>query len=107
MALRPWLRLLLLMLGGFYLGGVCELNAEECRQNFAKECHEYVVARAGVEVPAAEAQPATPVAMRAVPRWRATPPATYAPAPAERAWPPAESPPPRRRRWLWCAVLQV
>ena len=42
MAPRPLFRLLLLLLGSFYLGSVCELDAAECRQNYAKETHEYV-----------------------------------------------------------------
>ena len=45
MSARLMLRLLTLLLGSFYLGSVCELDTEECKQNYAKECHAYVAAR--------------------------------------------------------------
>ncbi len=106
MSARVLLRLLTLLLGSFYLGSVCELDTEECKQNYAKECHAYVAARPEVDVPAA-AQPATQAAVVAAPRWRVLWAALF-PAPrADRAWPRAESPPPQQRRYLWCAVLQV
>ncbi|MEJ7660180.1 MAG: hypothetical protein WKG07_11435 [Hymenobacter sp.] len=40
------------LLGLLYLGGVCELDAAEARQNFAHESHEYVTAASTVDVPA-------------------------------------------------------
>ena len=107
MSVRILLRLLTLLLGSFYLGSVCELDTEECKQNYAKECHAYVAARPEVNVPAAAAQPATPAAVLAAPRWRIMWAAVFPATPADRAWPRAESPPPQQRRYLWCAVLQV
>jgi len=100
------LRLLVLLLGSFYLGSVCELDAEECRQNFAKECHAYVAARPEVTVPVAT-QPAAPAAVPFAPRWRSLWAAVFPATPTGRAGPRAERPPPRPRRYLWCAVLQV
>ena len=107
MSTRLLLRLLTLLLGSFYLGSVCELDVEECKQNFAKECHAYVAARPEVDVPAAATQPATPAAVLAAPRCRALWAAVFPATRADWAWPRAESPPPRPRRYLWCAVLQV
>ena len=107
MSARLLLRLLTLLLGSFYLGSVCELDAEECKQNVAKECHAYVAARPEVRVPAAATQPAAPAAVLAAPHWRALWAAVFPATPADRAWPRAESPPPQQRRYLWCAVLQV
>ena len=107
MSARLLLRLLTLLLGSFYLGSVCELDTEECKQNYAKECHAYVAARPEVTVPAAVEQPATPAAVLAAPRWRALWAAVFPATPAGRAWPRVESPPPQQRRYLWCAVLQV
>ena len=109
MAPRPLFRLLLLLLGSFYLGGVCELDAAECRQNYAKETHEYLVARAGVDVSAPAAQPdeapaALPVHwVEPVPRltFRSLPG-----SPASWSWV-ANPPPPVRRLYLRYAVLQV
>ena len=107
MSARALLRLLTLLLGSFYLGSVCELDAEECRQNYAKECHAYVAAHPGVDVPAAAGQLAIPTTVPAAPRWPAPGAAFFPPTRADRAWPRAQSPPPRPRRHLWCAVLQV
>ena len=107
MSARFLLRLLTLLLGSFYFGSVCELDTEECKQNYAKECHAYVAACFEVNVPAAAAQPATPVAVLAAPRWRIMRAAVFPATPADRAWPRVESPPPQQRRYLWCAVLQV
>ena len=106
MSTRLLLRFLTLLLGSLYLGSVCELDTEECKQNYAKECHAYVAARSEVTVPATP-QPATPAAVLAAPRWRALWAAVFPATPADRAWPRAESPPPQHRRYLWCAVLQV
>lgn len=109
MAPRPFFRLLLLLLGSFYLGSVCELDAAECRQNYAKETHEYVAARSGVDVLAPAAQPddvpaALPVHWNGpVPRpmFRGLPG-----SPASWPWV-ANPPPPLRRLYLRYAVLQV
>ena len=106
---RPFFRLLLLLLGSFYLGSVCELDAAECRQNYAKETHEYVVARPGVDVPAQATQPdevpdALPaqwVAPTSRPAFR-----PFAGSPASWPWV-ANPPPPVRRLYLRYAVLQV
>ena len=106
MSARLLLRLLTLLLGSFYLGSVCELDAEECKQNFAKECHAYVAARPEITIPATT-QPAAPVAVPAAPRWRALWAVVFPATPADRAWHHAKSPPPQQRRYLWCAVLQV
>ena len=106
MSLPALSRLLTLLLGSFYLGSVCELDTEECKQNFAKECHAYVAARPEVTVPAAT-QPAAPAAVLAAPRWQALWAVVFPATLAGRAWPRVESPPPQQRRYLWCAVLQV
>jgi hypothetical protein len=107
MSARLLLRLLTLLLGSFYLGGVCELDAAECRQNYAKECHEYVAARVEVDVPAA-VQAATPAAVLAAPLWRALWTVAYGGRPVLCAWARvANPPPPVRRLYLRYAVLQV
>ncbi|RSK38329.1 hypothetical protein [Hymenobacter perfusus] len=100
---------MLLLLGSFYLGGVCELDAAECRQNYAQETHEHVVARAGVDVSAPTAQPdevpdallAQWVAPTSRPAFR-----PFAGSPASWPWV-ANPPPPVRRLYLRYAVLQV
>ena len=102
-------RLMLLLLGSCHLGGVCELDAAECQQNYAKECHEYVVARPGVEVPTPAAQPDSAPAGRPK-QWTgpAIWPAFRGRAAATAPWPwAANPPPPMRRRYLRNAVLQV
>ena len=109
MAPRPLFRLLLLLLGSVYLGSVCELDAAECRQNYAKETHEYVVARSGVEVSAPAAQPDAGPAARLI-HWVAPGlrPAFRGLAGALAVWPwVANPPPPQRRLYLRYAVLQV
>lgn len=109
MAPRPLFRLLLLLLGSFYLGGVCELDAAECRQNYAKETHEYVVARSGVDVTTPAAQP-DEVADALPAQWVAPTPRLafrpFAGSPASWPWV-ANPPPPVRRLYLRYAVLQV
>ena len=109
MAARPLLRFLLFLLGSFYLGSVCELDAAECRQNYAKESHEHVAAYSDVDVSAPAAQP-DEVPARLPEQWVAP-----APRPAFRSlvgspasWPQvANPPPPVRRLYLRYAVLQV
>ena len=46
MHLRHLSRLLALLLGIFYPGGACELDAKECKQNYGKDSHDYVLAAA-------------------------------------------------------------
>ena len=46
MHLRHLSRLLALLLGIFCLGGACELDAKECKQNYGKESLDYVLAAA-------------------------------------------------------------
>ena len=109
MAPRPLFRLLLVLLGSIYLGSVCELDAAECRQNYAKESHEHVAACSDVDVSAPAAQP-DEVPARLPGQWVAP-----APRPAFRSlagspasWPRvANPPPPVRRLYLRYAVLQV
>lgn len=107
---RPLLRLLILLLGLLYLGGVCELDRDEARQNFAKECHDALLTVAAVDPPAAVATtPTRPGArQRPEPGQRAVWPGVRVGAGAGAGWPPAPAvPPPLWRRWLRCAVLQV
>ena len=108
MAPRPLFRLLLLLLGSFYLGSVCELDAAECRQNYAKETHEYVVARPGVDVSAPATQfDDAPAALAE--SWSGLPPRpSFRGLPGSPAsWPWVANPPPMRRLYLRHAVLQV
>ena len=111
MAARPLLRFLLFLLGSFYLGSVCELDAAECRQNYAQETHEHVVAQTGAELSTPVAQPdEAPAALPA--QWAAPAPAlrlafrSVADSPASWPWV-ANPPPPVRRLYLRYAVLQV
>ncbi|WP_035560084.1 hypothetical protein [Hymenobacter sp. IS2118] len=107
--LRLLFRSFAFLLGLLYLGGVCELDAAECRQNYAQETHEHVVARTSVDVSAPAAQPdEVPDALPA--RWVAptSRPAfrPFAGSPASWPWV-ANPPPPVRRLYLRYAVLQV
>lgn len=109
MAPRPFFRLLLLLLGSFYLGSVCELDAAECRQNYAKETHEYVATCSSVNVSAPVAQPDDAPAPLPV-QWTVPPPRpAFQGLPGSPAcWPwVANPPPPWRRLYLRYAVLQV
>ena len=102
-------RLLLQLLSISYLGSVCELDAAECRRNYAQESHEHVAARPGVEISAPAAQPdEVPTGLPG--QW--TGPAPYLAfrglpgSPA--SWPRvANPPPPVRRLYLRYAVLQI
>ena len=103
-------RLLALLLGILYPGGACELDGKECKQNYGKESHDYVLAAA------ADAHDA---ALHLAPLSDAP---TLLPGPAWRAlWAavvgkrhlegetrsvPAGSPP-RPRRYLRYVVLQI
>lgn len=109
MALRPLFRLLLLLIGSFYLGSVCELDAAECRQNYTQESHEHLVAQPGVEVSAPATQPDNvPAGLSG--QWNGPTPRLafrgLAGSPASWPWV-ANPPPPVRRLYLRYAVLQV
>ena len=109
MSTRLLIRLLTLLLGSFYLSSVCELDAAECRQNYAQETHEHVVARAGVDVSVPAAQPDD--APDALPAQWVAPTSRLAFRPfvgSPASWPwVANPPPPLRRLYLRYAVLQV
>lgn len=109
MAPRLLLRLLLLLLGSFYLGGVCELDAAERRHNYTQETHEHVVARQGVDVSAPAAQADDVLA--GLPMLWNTPkprPSFWGLPGSPASWPwVANPPPPVRRLYLRYAVLQV
>lgn len=109
MVSRPLLRLLLLLLGSFYLGSVCELDAAECRQHYAQESHEHLVARPGVEVAAPTTQPDDVPAGLLMQGNGPTPRSAFRGLPGSPAsWPwVANPPPPVRRLYLRYAVLQV
>ena len=87
MSARLLLRILTLLLGSFYFGSVCELDTEECKQNYTKECHASVATRPEVTVPAAATQPAAQAAVLAAPRWRPLWAVIFPTTPADRAWP--------------------
>ena len=109
MAPRPLFRLLLLLLGSFYLGGLCELDASERRQNYAQETHEHLAVRPGVEIAAPVAQPNNGPAAEWVHRAAPVPHLAFrgrAGSPASWPWV-ANPPPPVRRLYLRYAVLQV
>ena len=109
MPLRFLLRSFTLLLGMLYLGGVCELDAAECRQNYAHESHEYVTAAPAVDVSAPAAQPDEVPAVLLV-QWNGPMPRpTFWSLPGSPAsWPwVANPPPPVRRLYLRYAVLQV
>ena len=109
MPLRFLFRSFTLLLGMLYLSGVCELDAQECRQNYANESHEYVTTAPVVDVSAPAAQPdEVPDALPAqwvapIPRLAFRP---FAGSPASWAWV-ANPPPPVRRLYLRYAVLQI
>ncbi len=103
---RPFLRLLTLLLGIFYLNTVCQTDAEDARAYYARGITEYVAAPAPVALVAPAARPAARVrcphrlaADQLAARWqqRLTTRATPCPLPPPALW----------RRWLRCGVLQV
>jgi|GEM_PF-1766615 len=107
---RLFLRFVLLLLGSFYLGSVCELDAAERGQHYAQETHEHVVARLGVDVsaPAAQPGPGTAAAWRGHGTGPTTRPLFWGRAGSPAAWSwVANPPPPVRRLYLRYAVLQV
>jgi len=112
MAPRFLFRLLLMLLSGSCLGSVCELDAAECRQNYANESHESpecIMARQGVDVLAPAAQPDDVPAAWPLHWTGPAPRPTFRDQPGSPAsWPwGANPPPPMRRLYLHYAVLQV
>ena len=109
MAPRLLFRFLLLLLGSFYLGSVCELDAAECRQNYAKETHEYVAAALGVDISAPATHPDdVPAALPAQWTRQVSQPMFRGLPGSPASWPwVANPPPPVRRLYLRYAVLQV
>ena len=108
MSTRVLLRFFTLLLGSFYLGGVCELDAAEARQNFAHESHEYVTAATTVEVPAPAPQPDAPAVVIVAVPGPVPCPAFVGQRGRVSAWPWVPNPPPPvRRLYLRYAVLQV
>ena len=106
--LRLLFRSFTFLLGLLYLGGVCELDAAEARQNFAHESHEYVTAASIVEVPAPAPQPDAPAAIIIA----GPSPTPYLVCAGQygrvRSWAWVANPlPPMRRLYLRYAVLQV
>ena len=109
MSLSVLSRLLTLLLGIFYLGGVCELDAKECKQNYGKESHEYVLSVKSTDLHAPAPQPDGPVTiLLPVPVWQTVRAIERAAEWAACQTPPVpEGPPPRPRRYLRLAVLRV
>ena len=106
--LRLLFRSFTLLLGLLYLGGVCELDAAESRQNFAHESHEYITAAPTVEIPAPAPQPDAPAVVIVAGLGSAPCPAFAGQHGQVSAWPwVANPPPPVRRLYLRYAVLQV
>ncbi|WP_201987613.1 hypothetical protein [Hymenobacter rubidus] len=104
MPARHLLRLLLLLLGSFYLNTVCQTDAEDARAYYARGIAEYVAAPVQITVSAPVVCSAKPPRGRAAVIRRGTP--------SQRHWSAwacsvPTAPFPRARRWLWCAVLQV
>lgn len=107
MSLPALSRLLTLLLGLCYLGGVCELDAKECQRNYGKENHDYVLAAKGADLHAPAPQPDAP-ALPPVPAWWTMRAVVRAAAWVARQTPAVpEGPPPRPRRYLRLAVLRV
>ncbi len=102
-------RLLTLLLGMCYLGGVCELDAKECKQNYAKESHDYLLAADAHDGTIHVApQPAAPDALLwPVPAWQTLWAVVFAMEAANNPAPSREGPPPRPRLYLRHSVLQV
>ena len=103
MSARRLFRLLLLLLGSFYLNTVCQTDTEDARAYHARGIAEYVAAPVAVTVTA-------PVARRTGARFRpaaARRSMRYPQRLAARPWPGPAPTPPCARRWLWCSVLQV
>ena len=106
--LRLLFRSFTFLLGLLYLGGVCELDAAEARQNFAHESHEYVMAAPTIEVSAPAPQPAAPAVVILAGPNPAPCPVFAGQHGRVSAWPwVANPPPPMRRLYLRYAVLQV
>ena len=106
--LRLLFRSLTFLLGLLYLGGVCELDADEARQHYAHESHDYLAAPTTVDVPAPASQSAAPAGAVVVGLAPAPCPAFVGRRGKRNAWPwEALPPPPLRQLYLRCAVLQV
>ena len=106
--LRLLFRSFAFLLGLLYLGGVCELDAAEARQNFAHESHEYVTAASTVKVPAPAPQPDALAAIIVAGPSLVPYPVCAGQHGRASAWPwVANPPPPMRRLYLRYAVLQV
>jgi hypothetical protein len=104
--IRPLLRLLILLLGIFYLDTVCQTDAEDARAYYARGIIEYVATPASVALMASATRPAArvrsphqPAADQLAARWQQQLTARATPYPL--------APPALRRRWLRCGVLQV
>jgi len=109
MSLPVFSRLLTLLLGLCYLGGVCELDAQECKRNYGNESHDYVLAAKSADLHAPAPQPDGPApALPPAPMWRTLRAVVQVAGWAARQTPAVpEGPPPRPRRYLRLAVLQV
>ena len=103
MSARRLFRLLLLLLGSFYLNTVCQTDTEDARAYYACGIAEYVAAPVHVTMTALVARRASSRFQPAAAR-RST---RYPQRLAARPWPGPAPTPPRARRWLWCSVLQV
>lgn len=110
MHLRHLSRLLALLFGILYPGGACELDAKECKQNYGKESHDYVLAAAADAHDAAlhlAPLPDVPALLPA-PAWRALWAAVVGGGHLEGETRPVPTGPlPRSRRYLRHVVLQV
>lgn len=104
--LRLLFRSFTFLLGLLYLGGVCELDAAEARQNFAHESHEYVTAASNVEFPAPAPQPDAPAVIIVAGPSPVPYPVCAGQRGRVRNWP-WVAPPSIRRLYLLYAVLQV
>lgn len=111
MSLPALSRLLTLLLGLCYLGGVCELDEKECKQNYGKESHDYLLAaKSGnphTQAKAPQPDGPTPALPPVSAKW--TPWAIVLVAGWAARQTPAvpEGPPPRPRRYLRLSVLRV
>ena len=106
--LRLLFRSFAFLLGLLYLGGVCELDAAEARQNFAHESHEYVTVASTVEVSARAPQPDALAAIIVAGPSPVPCPVCAGQHGRVSAWSwVANPPPPMRRLYLRYTVLQV
>jgi len=111
MSLPALSRLLTLLLGMCYLGGVCELDEKEARQNYGKENHDYLLAaKSGgphTQVQAPQPDGPTP-ALPSLSAGRTSRAVGLVAGWAAHQTPAVpEGPPPRPRRYLRLSVLRV